>query len=454
MFTSLTKKLQDLTHALKGYRTLNEKNIADALREVRLALLDADVNYSIVSKWVKSVKEKALGTKTLKGVHAGEQFIKIVHEELIALMGGEESDFSLKKNPSKILLCGLQGSGKTTHAAKLAYFLKNTKKKKPLLVALDYQRPAAIDQLKILGDSIDVPVFSIVGEKNPAKIAKKALKEHLYDVFIFDTAGRLHIDDALMKELLSVKSMVDPDEVIFVANSALGQDAVKTAEEFQERIGITGSILTMLDGSTRAGAALSIREVTQKPLLFEGVGERVEDLRIFNPTSMADRILGMGDVINLMKKVETQVSKDEQKKLEKKIRKAQITYNDYLKQMSMVKKMGPLKGILKMLPGVGAQIDLDESVSHFSKIEAMIFSMTPEERLCQVELIPGRRRRIAKGSGTSLNDVNRLVKQFKQLKKMSKMFSGGAKNVKGADDLEEMMKKFSSRSGGMNDYLT
>jgi signal recognition particle subunit SRP54 len=314
----------------------------------------------------------------------------------------------------------LQGSGKTTHAAKLALWLKKHFHKSPLLVALDLQRPAAIEQLKILGKKIGAPVFSIEGETDPLKVAKEALKEGEYDVLIFDTAGRLHIDEELMEQLEKLKKTVDPEEVIFVANAASGQDAVKTAKQFEERIGITGSILTMLDGTTRAGAAVSIKEITGKPLLFEGVGEKVEDIQIFNPHSMADRILGMGDVINLVKKAEEQFSEEENARLEKKLRSASFTFNDYLKQMSSIKKMGPLKGLLKMIPGIGDAINLEDSEKEFTKMEAIILSMTQEEREGEVELIPPRKRRIAKGSGTSMDEVNRLVKGFKQIKKMAK----------------------------------
>lgn len=447
MFGNLTKKFQDLAVSLSGNKTLTEANISDAVREVRLALLDADVAYGVVSAFIKRVKEKVIGTEKLKGVKAGDQFIKIVHDELVELMGSEENQISLKHDPTKILLCGLQGSGKTTHAAKLAYYYKEKFGRKPLIIALDLARPAAIEQLHILGESIGVEVFSIPKENSPLKVAKKALAEGKGDLWIFDTAGRLHVDDSLMKELRSVKELVNPHETIFVANAASGQDAVKTAIEFDEKIGITGSILTMLDGTTRAGAAISISEVTKKPLLFEGVGERVEDLQEFNPHSMADRILGMGDIINLMKKAESQVSEDQQNELEKKLRKAEFTYEDYLKQMSAMKRMGPLKGLLKMLPGaVDEMVDLDQSEKDFQRIEAMILSMTKKERTGKVELIPSRKRRIAKGAGTSMDEVNRLVKGFKQLKKMAKGMPKLKKMFGNQESLEELSKKFSNFS--------
>jgi signal recognition particle subunit SRP54 len=440
MFGALTEKFQEVARKLSFTKVLTEENIGEAVREARLALLDADVNYGVVSQFIKRVKEKALGEAKLKGASAGDQFIAIVHEELVQLMGVEEAKLHLKKVPSKILLCGLQGSGKTTHAAKLALWLKKHYHKSPLLVALDLQRPAAIEQLKILGNKIGVPVFSIEGETNPVKVAKEALKEDKYDVLIFDTAGRLHIDDELMEQLEKVKGIVDPEDTLFVANAASGQDAVKTAKLFEERIGITGSILTMLDGTTRAGAAVSIREITGKPLLFEGVGEKVEDIQVFNPHSMADRILGMGDVINLVKKAEEQFSEEENAKLEKKFRSASFTFDDYLKQMAGIKKMGPLKGLLKMIPGIGDAINLDESEKEFTKMEAIILSMTKAERSGLVELIPPRRRRVARGSGTSMEEVNRLVKGFKQIKKMAKDLPGLKKKFENSDVFKDFSK--------------
>lgn len=420
MFGALTKKFQDLALSLSGNKTLTESNISEAVRTVRLALLDADVNYTVVSNFIKKVKEKAVGSDKIKAVSAGDQFIKIVHEELVTLMGCEESKIHLKSTPAKFLLCGLQGSGKTTHAAKIALWLKKKYSKRPLLVALDLQRPAAIQQLKVLGNQIGVDVFTIEGEKNPKTIARQALLKEGYDVLIFDTAGRLHVDESLMQELEVLKNEIAPHEIFFVANSATGQDAVKVAQEFDARIGITGSILTMLDGTTRAGAALSIREITGKPLVFEGVGEKPEDLQIFNPASMADRILGMGDIINFVKKAEEQFSEEESLELEKKMMKAQFTFDDYLKQIAGIKRMGPLKNLLKMMPGIGEMGDLEGSEKDFARMEAIILSMTPKERKGLVELVPSRKRRIAKGSGTDMDEVNRLVKGFKQLKKIAK----------------------------------
>lgn len=424
MFGALTEKFQEMFSTLRGKKTLTEDNIADAVRQVRLALLDADVNYAVASQFVKRVKEKALGDAVIKSVDPGEQFIKIVHEQLMTLMGSEEAVLELKSNPTVILLCGLQGSGKTTHCAKLAAYLKKKPHhKRVLLAACDLQRPAAIDQLKKLASSIDVPVFFIDGEKDPIRVAKEALhkaKVEQFDVLIVDTAGRLHIDEQLMGELEQLKKMLQPQEVLFVASAATGQDAVKTALEFDARIQITGTILTMLDGSARAGAAISICEVTKKPLKFEGIGEKIDDLQLFNPESMADRILGMGDVINLVRKAQENINEKESEELEKKILKATFTYDDYLKQMAMVRKMGSLKGLLKMLPGMSGLDEIDVDEKEFNKMEAMIRSMTLEERREKVELVPSRRRRIASGSGTKIDDVNRMVKGFKKIKQFCK----------------------------------
>lgn len=422
MFGVVTEKFQQLFSSLSGKKQLTEDNIATAMSEVRLALLEADVSYSVASNFVKRVKEKALGEAVLKSVTPGDQFIKTVHDELVQLMGGEEIVFEPKGPLSVLMLCGLQGSGKTTQCAKLASYLSK-KNKKVLLAACDLQRPAAVEQLQTLAGSISIPVVSIPQEKDPLQVAKlgleKARKEG-FDVLIVDTAGRLHIDEELMQQLKDMKAVLSPQEVFFVASAATGQDAVKTAAEFDARIQITGSILTMLDGSARAGAALSIREVTGKPLVFEGVGEKIADLQPFNPHSMADRILGMGDVINLVRKAEEHITEEAGKDLEKKIRKASFTYDDYLKQMAMLKKMGPLKSLLKMLPGAPDLDMLEGSQEQFDQVEAIILSMTPAERQEKVELEPSRRRRIAKGSGTSIDDVNRTIKSFKNLKALLK----------------------------------
>ncbi len=428
MFGSLTEKFQNLFSGLAGKKALTDDNVADAVREVRLALLDADVNYTVASNFVKRVREKALGEAVVKSVTPGQQFIKVVHEELIGLMGAEEAPLIFSSCPSVILLCGLQGSGKTTHCAKLSHYLqKKHSGKKVLLAACDLQRPAAIEQLKRLADQINVPVFSIEGESNPVQVAKQALhraKTEGFDVLIVDTAGRLHIDEDLMQQLEEIKGVLQPDEILFVASAATGQDAVKTAAEFDQRIQITGTILTMLDGSARAGSAISIREVTRKPLKFEGIGEKIGDLQVFNPQSMADRILGMGDVINLVRKAEEVMDKAEGEALEKKLLKASFTYDDYLKQMNMVKKMGSFKSLLKMLPGMSGLGELDIDEKELTRVEAMISSMTLQERQERVELSPARRRRIAQGSGTSIDDVNRMAKGFKRLKQFCKEMPG------------------------------
>ncbi|MBY0529368.1 MAG: signal recognition particle protein [Rhabdochlamydiaceae bacterium] len=428
MFGALTEKFQHLFSGLGGKKALTDENVADAVRQVRLALLDADVNYTVASQFVKRIKEKALGDTVTKSVTPGQQFIKIVHEELVALMGSDEAPLSLVSHPTVILLCGLQGSGKTTHCAKLAAYLqKKHVGKKVLLAACDLQRPAAVEQLKRLALQIDVPVFSIDGELNPVRVAEMALqkaKVEGFDVLIVDTAGRLHIDEDLMEQLEKIKARIEPQEILFVASAATGQDAVKTAAEFDKRIQITGTILTMLDGSARAGAAISIREVTLKPLKFEGIGEKIGDIQVFNPQSMADRILGMGDVINLVRKAEEVMDKEEGEALEKKLLKASFTYDDYLRQMGMVKKMGSLKSLLKMLPGMSGLGEMDIDEKEFNKIEAMISSMTLKERQERVELVPSRRRRVAMGSGTTIDDVNRMVKGFKRLKQFCKEMPG------------------------------
>ncbi len=433
MFGSLTKKFQELFAGLVKNKVFTEENLGDAIREVRLALLDADVNYAVASQFVKRVKEKALGGETLKSATPGQQFIKIVHDELVALMGSEEKNIDLSGHPSVVLLCGLQGSGKTTQAAKLGFLLqKKPWNKKVLLAACDLQRPAAVLQLTQLAAKAGLAVCSLEEEKDPQVVAKEALKLAKaggYDVLIVDTAGRLHIDEELMQELRSLKDLLHPQEILFVANAALGQDAVRAAGEFDKRLEVTGVVLTMLDSNARAGAALSIREITGKPLKFEGIGEQLEDLRVFNPVSMADRILGMGDVVNLVKRVEESVDEEERKDLEKKIRKASFTYGDYLKQMSMLKKMGSLKGLLKMLPGASELSELPLDEKEFKKIEAIILSMTPAEREERVELEPSRRRRLAKGSGVSIDDVNRMVKSFRNLKQFLKGMPGMEKKM-------------------------
>lgn len=441
MFDSLSHKFTSVFSGLIGKKKLTEDNISDAVRQVRLALLDADVNYSVAKTFIKKVKDKALGEEVIKSVKPGEQFIKVIHDELVALMGEGETQLNLSAKPAVIMLLGLQGAGKTTHAAKLAHFL--TKKdygRKPLLVACDLQRPAAVLQLQKLGASIGVPVFSIEGEKNPVKVAAGALKaasELGADVVILDTAGRLHVDADLMKELQQIKAVTSPQEVLLVVNAATGQDALKTATEFESQIGLTGTILSMLDSDARAGAAISIREVTGKPLKFEGIGEKIEDLQLFNSTSMADRILGMGDTINLVKKASEHISEEEALELEKKMRKASFTYDDYLKQMQAFRKMGSFKGLMKMLPKMpGEMPDFESSEGEFAKIESIIFSMTARERQEKDEISHPRAKRIAKGSGTTLEDVNKLKKSFKKTKDF---FKGSSS--------KKMLDKFSKFGG-------
>lgn len=426
MFDTLSGKFTSIMASLSGKKKLTEDNISEAVREVRLALLDADVNYTVTKNFIKRVKDKALGDSVIKSVTPGQQFIKVIHDELVALMGGGEAVLHLQVKPAVVMLCGLQGAGKTTHAAKLAkYLAKGEYRKKSLLAACDLQRPAAIEQLKTLGGQSGIEVFTIPGEKSPVAVAKaalKAAKEGSYDVLILDTAGRLHIDEALMKELKDIKSATSPHEILFVANAATGQDAVTVAAEFNAQLGITGSILTMLDGDTRAGAAISIQEVTGKPLKFEGIGEKLDDLQLFNASSMADRILGMGDTINLVKMAKEHITEEDAQKLEEKMRKATFTYDDYLKQMQAVRKMGSLKGLMKMIPGVSQLGDLDKPEKEFYKMEAIILSMTLRERSEKDDLSIGRMKRIAKGSGTSMQDVTKLKKSFKQSKQF---FKGG-----------------------------
>jgi len=424
MFGALTDKLQSLFSSLTGKKNLTEENISDAVRQIRLALLDADVNYSVASEFIRRVKEKSIGDAVLKSVSPGQQFTKLVQDELIELMGSVEVLLDLKAKLSVIMLCGLQGSGKTTSAVKLAAYVgKTEKQKKVLLAACDLQRPAATEQLKKLGSELQIPVFTIEGEKSALTVAKKAYEKaeaEGFDVLIVDTAGRLHLDEELMVELEEIKAALEPREVLFVANATTGQDAVRTAAEFARRVQITGTILTMLDGNARAGAAISIREVTQKPLKFEGVGEKTGDLQVFNPRSMADRILGMGDIINLVKKAQENFDEAQSAELEKKMLKASFTYEDYLRQMGMVKKMGSFKSLLKMMPGFSSMEGFEFSDKEFGKLEAMILSMTPRERQELEELSHGRRKRIAGGSGVHIDEVNRMVKGFKRVKQLFK----------------------------------
>lgn len=446
MFGALTQKFQSLFSSLSGKKVLTEEGIAEAVREIRLALLDADVNYTVASQFVKRVKEEAVGQEILRSVSAGQQFTKIVHDALVELMGQEEEPLRLEGSPAVFLMVGLQGSGKTTTSVKLAAFLK----KKVLLAACDLQRPAAVLQLQKLGADAGICVFSLEKESDPRRVALAALekaKKEGYEVLIVDTAGRLHIDEPLMQELKGLKEALRPSEVLFVASSATGQDAVKTAAEFDGQVGITGTILTMLDGSARAGAAISIREVTKKPLKFEGVGEKIGDFRPFHPRSMADRILGMGDVINLVRKAEEHFDAESQRDLEAKMSKASFTYDDYLKQMGKVKKMGTFSGLLKMMPGMGSLLgglgDLEGSDQEMKKMEAIISSMTPRERAEIDELSISRRKRVARGSGVSFDEVNRMIKGFKRVKQLFKEMPEMKNKLKttGLAGLEDLKKE-------------
>mgnify|MGYP001473275123 FL=1 len=431
MFENLSERLEKSFKILKGQGKITEINVAETLKEVRRSLLDADVNYKIAKEFTNTVKEKALGMNVLTAVKPGQMMVKIVHDELIQLMGGTHVDINIKGNPAVILMSGLQGSGKTTFSGKLANLLKTKRGKHPLLVACDVYRPAAIEQLKVLGEQIGVPVYSEEGNNDPMKIALNAVKEARAtgkDVVIVDTAGRLAIDEQMMNEIAAIKKAIDPEETLFVVDAMTGQDAVNTAKEFNDRLNFDGVILTKLDGDTRGGAALSIRTVVSKPIKFVGTGEKLEALDVFHPERMADRILGMGDIVSLVEKAQEQFDAEEAKKLQKKIAKNQFNFNDFLSQIQQIKKMGNIKDLASMIPGVGKALkDVDIDDDAFKGVEAIIYSMTPEERE-NPELINGsRRKRIASGSGTTIQDVNRLLKQFDESKKMMRMLSKGGK---------------------------
>jgi signal recognition particle subunit SRP54 len=427
MFENLSDRLERSFKLLKGEGKITEINVAETLKDVRKALLDADVNYKVAKTFTDTVKEKALGQNVLTAVKPGELMVKIVHDELAALMGGEAAEINLKNNPSIILMSGLQGSGKTTFSGKLAKMLKEKKSKKPLLVADDIYRPAAIEQLKVLGEQIGVPVYSESENKNPVQIAQNAIKQAKQngnDVVIIDTAGRLAVDEEMMNEIASIKAAIKPDEILFVVDAMTGQDAVNTAKEFNDRLDFQGVILTKLDGDTRGGAALSIRTVVNKPIKFVGTGEKMEAIDPFHPTRMADRILGMGDIVSLVEKAQEQYSEEEARRLQKKIAKNQFDFNDFLSQIHQIKKMGNLKDLASMIPGVGKTIkDLDIDDDAFKSIEAIIYSMTPTERANPTILNGSRRTRIAKGSGTNVSEVNKLLKQFDETRKMMRMMT-------------------------------
>jgi signal recognition particle subunit SRP54 len=434
MFENLSERLERSFKILKGQGRISEINIAETLKEVRRALLDADVNFRIAKQFTDDVKTKALGLEVLKSINPSQMMVKIVHDELVALMGGDKTDINIKINPSIILIAGLQGSGKTTFSAKLAKWVMTKKSKKPLLVACDIYRPAAIEQLKILGTQIDVPVYVEDGNLNPVQIAKNAVREAKlkgHDVVIIDTAGRLAVDEEMMKEISSIKDAVNPHEILFVVDSMTGQDAVNTAKEFNEKLDFDGVVLTKLDGDTRGGAALSILSVVNKPIKFVSSGEKMDSIDIFYPVRMADRILGMGDIVSLVEKAQEQFDSEEARKLQKKIAKDQFDFNDFIAQIQQIKKMGNVKDLMSMIPGVGKAVkDLDIDDNAFKGIEAIIRSMTPEERSNPVVLNGSRRKRIAMGSGTTVQEVNKLLKQFEDTRKMMKMVSKGGNAAK------------------------
>lgn len=425
MFENLSERLERSFKLLKGQGKITEINVAETLKDVRRALLDADVNYSVAKQFTDTVKAKALGQNVITAVKPSELMVKIVHDELALLMGGVAVDVNLSGNPTVILMSGLQGSGKTTFSGKLARKFKSEKGKRPLLVACDVYRPAAIEQLKVLGEQIDVPVYTEPESKNPVEIAQNAIKHakaHNYDMVIVDTAGRLAVDEQMMDEIEAIKKAINPQETLFVVDAMTGQDAVNTAKEFNQRLDFDGVVLTKLDGDTRGGAALSIRTVVDKPIKFVGTGEKLEALDVFHPARMADRILGMGDIVSLVERAQQQYDEEEARRLQKKIAKNQFDFNDFMAQIAQIKKMGNLKDLASMIPGVGKAIkDVDIDDNAFKGIEAIIQSMTPLERR-NPEIINGsRRQRIAKGSGTSLQEVNRLLKQFESMRKMMKM---------------------------------
>ncbi|MDD3890962.1 MAG: signal recognition particle protein [Bacteroidales bacterium] len=438
MFNNLTERLERSFKLIKGEGKISEINVAETLKDVRKALLDADVNFKIAKQFTDEVKRKALGMDVLNSLKPGQLIVKVVRDELAQLMGGKAEDINLSSKPSTVLIAGLQGSGKTTFSGKLANYLKAKKSKSPLLVAADVYRPAAIDQLKILGEQIGVPVFTIEGSKDPVSIAKDAIKfakQQKHDVVIIDTAGRLAVDEEMMKEMTAIKKAVNPDEILFVVDSMTGQDAVNTAKEFNDRLNFNGVVLTKLDGDTRGGAALSIRAIVEKPIKFVSAGEKMDALDIFHPDRMADRILGMGDVVSLVERAQEQYDVEEARKLQKKIAKNQFNFNDFLTQIGQVKKMGNIKDLAGMIPGMGKMMkDVDIDDDAFNSVEAIIYSMTPDERENPVLLNGSRRKRIANGSGTTIQDVNRLVKQFDDMRKMMKMVSGG-----GGKNLGRMM---------------
>lgn len=446
MFDNLSDRLERSFKILKGQGQITEINVAETMKDVRRALLDADVNYKVAKEFTNEVKEKALGQNVLNAVSPGQLMVKITHEELTRLMGATEAEFDIQGSPAVILMAGLQGSGKTTHSGKLANFIKSKKGKKPLLVACDVYRPAAIDQLHVVGEQVQVEVFSDKENKNPVDIAKKGIehaKANGCGVVIVDTAGRLAVDEQMMQEISDIKHAINPSETLFVVDSMTGQDAVNTAKEFNDRLDFDGVILTKLDGDTRGGAALSIRRVVDKPIKFIGTGEKMEALDVFYPKRMADRILGMGDVVSLVERAQEQFDEEEARKLNKKIAKNQFNFDDFLNQIQQIKKMGNLKDLAGMIPGMGKMmknVDIDDDA--FKGIEAMIKSMTPFERENPTMIDGSRRKRIAAGSGNSVQDVNKLIKQFMETRKMMKMMSDKS-------NMNKMMSALGGKMPGM-----
>lgn len=428
MFENLSERLERSFKILKGEGQITEINVAETLKDVRRALLDADVNYKVAKSFTDTVKQKALGQNVLTSVKPGQLMVKIVHDELAALMGGKACELKLSGRPSVILMAGLNGAGKTTLSGKLALYLKSKKSCKPLLVACDVYRPAAVEQLRVLAEQIEVPIYMDLNEKNPVKIARDGVQEAKakgYDTVIVDTAGRLAVDEELMNEIAAIKQAITPDDTLFVVDAMTGQDAVNTAKEFNDRLDYEGVVLTKLDGDTRGGAALSIRTVVDKPIMFVGMGEKMEALDVFHPERMADRILGMGDIVSLVERAQEQFDEKEALKLQRKIQKNQFDFNDFLAQIQQIKKMGNLKDLASMIPGVGKALkDVEIDDNAFKGIEAIILSMTPKERQHPEVLNQSRKNRIAKGSGTTIQEVNRLVKQFDQTRKMMKMVTG------------------------------
>lgn len=429
MFDNLSEKLDKALHVLKGHGQITEVNVAETLKEVRRALVDADVNYKIAKEFTATVKEKALGQNVLSSLKPGQLMVKLVKDELTQLMGGDAEGINLSGNPSVILMSGLQGSGKTTFSGKLANYLKNKKTKKPLLVACDVYRPAAIDQLHVVGTQIGVEVYSERENNDPVSISKNAIahaKQNGFNVVIIDTAGRLAVDEAMMTEISNIHNAIEPHETLFVVDSMTGQDAVNTAKAFNDILNFDGVVLTKLDGDTRGGAAISIKSVVDKPIKFIGTGEKMDAIDVFHPSRMADRILGMGDVISLVERAQEQYDEEEARKIQKKIAKNRFGFDDFLKQIQQIKKMGNMKDLMGMIPGAGKMlknIDIDDDA--FKGIEAIIHSMTPEERAQPKIINNSRKKRISKGSGTSIQEVNQLLKQFSQMSKMMKMMQGG-----------------------------